>query len=200
MKDIRKYSKAKGHGTVPVTHNAKQGDCPRFTGKAVESGLSPWRNDGFAFIAALLALLLITAIGMLVFTASTSDIRTSTRITGEKKAFSAAETGLYKMIQNFDPDNLSGSATSGSASDATTWPQVDSATDPDSRYRINTPAAPTSGASYLPLAGYAIGGGQQWGQSRYDVDITGTNTRYSSRVEIGVGFGYGPVEISTTYK
>lgn len=156
-------------------------------------------SEGFAFIAALLALLLITAIGMLIFTTSTSDIRTSTRITGEKKAFSAAETGIFKMIQNFNPDNLGGSATSGSATDPTTWPQVNSATDPDSRYRINTPAAPTSGASYLPLAGYAIGGGQTWGQTRYNVGVIGTNTRYGSRVEVDVGVGYGPVEISPGY-
>ena len=148
-------------------------------------------SDGFAFIAALLALLLITAIGMLVFTTSTSDIRTSTRITGEKKAFSAAETGIFKMIQNFNPDNLGGSAQ--------TNVQVDAATDPDSKYTIGTPAAPTSGASYLPLAGYAIGGGQQWGQTRYNVGVTGTNTRYNSRVEVDVGVGYGPVEISPTY-
>lgn len=149
-------------------------------------------SDGFAFIAALLALLLITAIGMLIFTTSTSDIRTSMRITGEKKAFSAAETGLHKMIQNFNPDNLGASAQ--------TNVQVDADTDPDSRYTIGTPAAPTSGASYLPLPLYSIGGGQTWGQTRYNVSITGINTRYNSRVDMDIGVGYGPVEITTTYR
>jgi len=53
------------------------------------------------------------------------------------------------------------------------------------------------GPIILPIAGYAIGGGQRWGQSRYNIDVVGKNTEYNTQVTIGVGVGYGPVEMTT---
>jgi len=47
------------------------------------------------------------------------------------------------------------------------------------------------------MSGYSIGGGQQWGQRVYSVDVTGRNTNYKTIVTIGTGIGYGPVESST---
>jgi hypothetical protein len=49
----------------------------------------------------------------------------------------------------------------------------------------------------LPLTGYSIGGGQSWGQSRYNMDVVGQNAEYNTQVTIGTGVGYGPVEMST---
>ena len=149
-------------------------------------------QKGFALIAALLAILILTAVGVLVITVSTQDIRVSTRVTGEKKAFAAAEAGIHRLTQNLNPDNLA-------ASEAIDI-QVDAANDPDTRYTINTPTAPTSGPAVISLPGYAIGGGQEWGQTRYDASVTGTNTRYQSSVRIDVGVGFGPVEITTMYR
>lgn len=150
------------------------------------------KQNGFALIAALLTIWVLTAVGILVFTVSTQDIRISGRLVGEKKAFAAAEAGIHSLTQTLDPANLSASAVSNV--------QVDSTNDPDSRYTIGTPARPTSGPSTVPLPGYAIGGGQQWGQERFIARVTGTNTRYNSMVQIDVGVGYGPVEISTLYR
>ena len=50
-------------------------------------------EEGFALIAALLAITILTAVGLLVFAMSTQDIRISGRLVGEKKAVSAAEAG-----------------------------------------------------------------------------------------------------------
>jgi len=147
---------------------------------------------GFALIAALLAIWVLTAVGMLVFSVTTQDMRVSSRTVGERKAFLAAEAGIHRFMQSFDPANLSASAISNA--------QVDPSNDPDSRYTIGTPAAPTTGPAIVPLAGYAIGGGQQWGQERYNVDVTGTNTKYNSLVRVQIGAGFGPVEISTAYR
>lgn len=147
-------------------------------------------KKGFAMIAALLAILILTAVGVLVFTITTQDIRVSTRVTGEKKALAAAEAGIHRTIQNFNPDSLASAAVSNI--------QVDPATDPDSRYTVNSLSS--AGLPPLPLAGYAIGGGQQWGQARYKTSVTGENTRYGSSVTIDVGIGYGPIEITTAYK
>ena len=153
--------------------------------------LMPSRN-GFAMVAALLSIMVLTAVGLLVFTVSTQDVRISARVVGEEKAFSAAEAGIHRFVQNFDPGNLSGSAVSNV--------QVDPANDPDSRYTVGLPARPTNGPAAVPLPGYAIGGGQQWGQERFNVGITGTNTKYNSLARLGVGAGFGPVEISTAYR
>jgi Tfp pilus assembly protein PilX len=149
-------------------------------------------EKGFAIVAALMAILVLTAVGLLVFAVSTQDIRISGRVIGEKKAFSAVETGIHRFVQSFDPANLPASAVSNI--------QVDPGNDPNSRYTVETPSRPTSGPSSLPIAGYAILGGQQWGQERFDVRISGTNTSYNSLVRVEVGAGYGPIEISTAYR
>jgi len=148
------------------------------------------KKNGFALIAALMAIWILTAVGILVFTISTQDIRISGRLIGEKKAFAAVETGIHRLAQTLDPANLA----------AVPSTQVDPTNDPDSLYAVGTPARPTTGPSTLPLAGYSIGGGQQWGQERFNARVTGTNTRYNSRVEVDVGVGYGPIEITTLYR
>ncbi len=151
-----------------------------------------YSKNGFALIAALMGILILTAFGILAFTVSTQDIRISSRLIGEKKAFSAAEVGIHRFMLSFDPANLDASAASNV--------QVDSTNDPDSRYTVGTPSRPTSGPGAVPLTGYAIGGGQQWGQDRFNATVSGTNTRYHSLVQVNIGVGYGPVEISTAYR
>ena len=150
-------------------------------------------KSGFALIAALMAIWILTAVGILVFTISTQDIRISSRVIGEKKAFSAAEAGIHRFMQSFDPALPLSTLVVSNV-------QVDSTNDPDSRYTVGTPFRPTSGPASVPLVGYAIGGGQQWGQERFTAAVEGTNTRYNSLVQVNVGAGYGPVEISTTYR
>jgi Tfp pilus assembly protein PilX len=129
-------------------------------------------KNGFALIAALLAILIITAVGMLVFTVTTRDIMVSARVTGEKKAFSAAEAGIHQAIQNF--------AVGGTASNV----QVDPATDPDTRYSY-TIGASSSGCT-PPPAGFDI---EKWSEDMYAANVTGTNARYGSTVQVDVGIG-----------
>jgi Tfp pilus assembly protein PilX len=149
-------------------------------------------QNGFAIVAALLSIMVLTAVGLLVFTVSTQDIRISSRVVGEGKAFSAAEAGIHRFLQSFDPANLSASAVSNV--------QVDPGTDLDSFYTVGVPARPTSGPATVPLSGYSIGGGQQWGQERFNVGVTGTNTKYNSLARVSIGAGFGPIEISTAYR
>ena len=141
---------------------------------------------------AIMACVILFALAMLVINLSTSDLRVSSKNVGEKKALTAAETGIHRMIQNFDPQNL--------ASTAATSVQVDASNDPASVYTIGTPATPANGPVFLPMIGYAIGGGQTWGQRCFVVDVEGRNTAYVTQVTIRTGVGYGPVEISTIYK
>ncbi|HOG17836.1 MAG: hypothetical protein A4E73_03710 [Syntrophaceae bacterium PtaU1.Bin231] len=146
-------------------------------------------EKGFALVTAILAIMILMALGIMAVTMTTGDLKISTRVVGEKKAMSAAETGIHRLMQNFDPANMAGAEV--------TNVQVDSATDPASRYTISSVGRPATGPEMLPLSGYSIGGGQQWGQRRYVATVTGVNTNYNSSVQIDTGMGYGPIEIST---
>jgi len=152
-------------------------------------------EGGFALIAALLVFWVLTALGMLVFSVTTQDVRVSSRTVGERKAFSAAESGMNFLTQNFDPTNLASSATSsgGVVVDATSG-------DPNTKYSINAASIPTTGPATVPIRGYASGGGETWGRQRYLVQVTGANTAYNSTVQLNVGIGFGPVDISTVYR
>ena len=143
-------------------------------------------EEGFALIAAIMACLILLALGMLVISLSTQDIRVSTKIVGEKRALAAADTGISALSQVFDPAS------------PILVPQTTNRADGVSSYTFNYPATrPTVGPITIPLVGFSIGGGQRWGQSRYNLDVVGRNTEYSTQVTIGAGIGYGPVEMST---
>ena len=146
-------------------------------------------QNGFSLVIALFAILILMALGFLAISIPTSDLQITTRIVGEKKALIAAEAGINMLSHSFTPDTLS--AISG---------QVVDSSDPASIYSISNATRPTSGADTLPLKGYAIGGGQQWGQMLFNVRVTGKNTNYGSQVQIDVGMGYGPVEITTMFR
>ncbi|MDA8125329.1 MAG: hypothetical protein M0009_09100 [Deltaproteobacteria bacterium] len=150
------------------------------------------KRGGFALVTALLAIMILLALGIWALNVSTGDLRISSRLVGEKKALAAAEAGIHRLMQGFDPADLTASQVSNV--------QVDSATDPATRYKITNVQKPTSGPESLPLAGYAISGGQQWGQTRYVATVTGENTNYGSSAPVAVGVGYGPVEITTMYR
>ena len=147
-------------------------------------------GKGFSLVVAILAILILTALGYLVVMMSTQDTRASSRVVGEKKAMAAVETGIHQLMANYDPQNMttwsSQAYTSGATSDAT------------STYTIAAPSAPTGNLPlYVPLAGYSIGGGQEWGQRAYALVVTGNSTKYSATVQVDVGIGYGPIDITT---
>jgi hypothetical protein len=149
-------------------------------------------EKGFALIAAILACLILLAIGMLVIQMSTSDLRTSAGTVGEKKALVAVESGVHQLLMNFGPDVTAG---------YNTWTPIPGG-DTGGRFKITGPppsTAPT--ASILPpvtMPGYALGASQQWGMMRYDASVKGENTTYKAALDVGVGIGYGPVPIGTT--
>jgi hypothetical protein len=149
-------------------------------------------GEGFALVSALLVILILNAMGLLVFSLSTQDIRISSQMVGEKKAFSSAEAGIHWVTQNFDPDNLAGIPPDNFA--------VDPSSDPDSYFAVTSVGRPTQGPEILPLPGYSTGGGQQWGQNRYRTSVAGANSRYHSRVQMDASLGFGPVELTTTYR
>jgi hypothetical protein len=159
---------------------------------------SPDRSrTGFALVTAILAIMILMALGYLALTVSTGDLRISSRIVGEKKALSATETGVHRLMEGFNPVDFSNLTVGGVPQAVGVERQADPATDPATRYTISNLGRPTAGPEMLPLAGYSIGGGQQWGQRRYTGRVTGRNTAYDSSMQIDVGMGFGPIEITT---
>ena len=146
-------------------------------------------EKGFILLTAIIACVILLALTVLIINISTKDLQLSSQNVGHKKALSAAETGIHRLMQNFDPVTITTTAVSNV--------QVDSTNDPASVYTISAPTTPTITPTFLPLSGYSIGGGQQWGQRVYNVDVTGRNTTYNTLVTIGTGIGYGPVESTT---
>lgn len=144
---------------------------------------------GIALVVALLANVILLAVGVLAIHLSTRDIRASFAVIGDKKAFAACEAGVHALATNFDPGAL--------AAQEQTNVVVNTATDPNSRYTISNVRTPTSGPAIIPMAGYQISGGQSWGQERFVASVRGENTSYNSQVQVDLGLGFGPIEMST---
>jgi hypothetical protein len=138
-------------------------------------------EKGFTLVVALMAILILLALGFLALNVTTGDLQIAHRVVGEKKALMAAEAGIQVLTSTFSPANLT--AITG---------VVDANVDPASRYTINVPSVPTGVGVpvFLPMPGYAIAGGQEWGQKLYETSVRGENTNYGSNVTVDVGFGY----------
>jgi hypothetical protein len=148
-------------------------------------------EQGFALIAAILALMILLAVGVLVFTVTNQDIRVSSRVVGEKRAFLSAEAGIHDLVVGFDPINPSNSATG--------WQSVGESSSQFKIVSVKTPD-PGRGPAAIPLPGYNMKAGDNYGLVRNVASVTGRNTNYNSEVQIEVGMGYGPVDISSQYK
>ncbi|MBF0329500.1 MAG: pilus assembly PilX N-terminal domain-containing protein [Nitrospirae bacterium] len=149
-------------------------------------------EKGFALVSALVVLLILMALSTLMYTITTRDVRVSTRMVGEYKAFAATEAGIHALISATNTN--AGSMTNYTLSST----QVDAATDPDTYYSISTSTISGVPVS-MPMAGYEIGGSnsKNYGYSVTNKTVTGTNTRYNSSMSVDVGIAYGPIEIST---
>jgi hypothetical protein len=146
-------------------------------------------ESGFALVAAIIACLILMALAMLVISLSTGDLKTSTTVVGDKISMSAVESGIHNLTQTFDP-----AATNYGI--GSSWQSVTSGSSSQFKYT----ASATSAIAPLPLAGYSMEAGQGWGMARYNISVEGQDTSYSSKAQVDVGVGYGPVPISTIYK
>ena len=115
-------------------------------------------EKGFALIAALLANLILLAVGIVALNLSTGDIRISMRAVGDKKAVNAAEAGLHWLTVNFD------AATYTTLISSTPRTVEQRNADANTRYKIDNIAEPTTGPAQIPLPGFSIGGSQTWGR------------------------------------
>ena len=156
-----------------------------------ENRKRPSSAEGFALVTALMACAILFALAMLILQLSTGDLKVSAMNVGNKKASIAAEAGVHLLLSTYDPSAVSTTLFNQ-------WYSVDGGADPNSRYRISTPA--TSQQPPVPLPGYSIDASQGWGLARFDVRVEGQNTLYNTSMDVDVGMGYGPVPTGTLYR
>ena len=139
-------------------------------------------ESGFALVLALIACLILIALGALIMTLSTGDIRTSGQVLGQERALIAADKGIQRLLQQYNFDNIPNTTQKTFANDLLA--------DPNSIYNISIPNA----TGTIHPAGYSM----DWQLSTYDVIVTGWNKQYGgtdttpgdSSVAIGVGVGH----------
>ncbi len=157
---------------------------------------------GFALVAAIIACLILLAIGMLVINLSTKDLRTSSVTVGNNKSLAAVESGTHRLVQDFNPDTTTWTTANNYTTNCTAttptyiWRTIASGVDASTQYAICAPT--NSNRPPIPIPGYALGSGG-WGMMQYNARVVGKNDSYNSSVSVDVGIGYGPVPIGTSY-
>ena len=161
-------------------------------------------QKGFALLAALIACLILLAVGMLVINMTTGELFTTTAVVGQKKAVIAAESGVTKIMNDGFPENWTAAngytedANCGAANFAAyTWLSVQNSTDTTTQFAVCAPRVSTRPS--MPAPGYALGGGGgstvSYGYMRYDTTAVGRSSAYNSQTKLDVGVGFGPVPI-----
>jgi len=171
-------------------------------------------EKGFALLAALIACLLLMAMGLLIMNMSTGDLLTSSATVGHKKALAALESGPAKIAIDAGavgvvgaagatgPDNwtvannYTTTANCGAdnfPSSGYTWMEITNGTDPKTKFAVCKPTE--SVQPPLTASGYNLGGQctSGYGYIRYDTTVVGKNESYNSEAKADVGIAYGPV-------
>jgi Tfp pilus assembly protein PilX len=145
-------------------------------------------ENGFVLVAAIMAVMIMLAVGFFILTTSTQDIRISSRLVGERRAISAAECGAQAIYAS--PDDLVYLAANPIAST-----QCDATNDPDLTYTATTQVADFSTSSGYDLATVSA-------SPMYETIVTGTDAKYGTSASITIGMkppagkagtGQGPI-------
>jgi hypothetical protein len=141
-------------------------------------------QDGFALLAAIMAVMIMIAVGFFALTVTSQDIRISSRLIGERKAFSAAEAGVNEVSRTLNPQSLA--AISGKKIDATRDPSAEF----DASIPIRDTAHPT-----LIIPGSDLS--KAYAGAIFRTTVTGRDTTYNTESTIDVGVAYAPSPADT---
>jgi Tfp pilus assembly protein PilX len=136
-------------------------------------------EGGFVLIVALMGIMILLAVGFFALTVSTRDLMIASRLVGERKAFSAAESGVHAISSIFAegmvfPTNV----------------QVDSANDPHASYSVSGASTAVSGLPETCSGAFSIEGGITWSCKNFRAVVTGTyapSIFNTSEARIGIG-------------
>ena len=128
-------------------------------------------QKGFVLIAAILAMMILTAVGIFALTTSSQDIKVSVRSVSEANALSAAEAGVHILCATFDPtalQNIPKTAVNGSV---------------NASYSI----VGLIKTQTISPAGSNITVGNEYAYDVYNAQVTGNDERLNGRVTLRVG-------------
>lgn len=133
-------------------------------------------EKGFVLIVALVAIIIIMALGFFILTTTTQDIRISARLVGERKAFSAAESGVHEICRLLNPTSPV----------AIPWTSIDPTNDPNLQYRADVPVR-NGDMPTIPLPGYDLS--KAYVGAVFDTTVYGRDTSYTPDVETSISIG-----------
>ncbi len=153
----------------------------------MQKDFSGTKQGGFVLVNALMILTLLLSVSALVFYITTKDLRISTRIAGEKRAFVATESGINNLLFQTDQLKLSGLLTQQSFQSITEPPLA--------RFAFSVPGTPVvpNNTACRPIVqgnsaeedsgkfGYAFAGSKR---------VRGGDANYNTAVQIEVGVEY----------
>lgn len=140
-------------------------------------------EKGFVLLAALIACLIILAVGMIVINISTGNLIASSVTVGEKKAIAAVESGIHRELQSFNPDQSTWTVGAdnytdcSSASPSYNWRLINSGVDSNTKFAI---CYPVKGPNITP---------EDVTMCTYTETVTGKNTSYNSLAKVDIGIG-----------
>jgi Tfp pilus assembly protein PilX len=144
-------------------------------------------EGGFVLIAALMAVMILMAVGFFILTTTSQDLRMSSRLVGERRAFSAAESGVHQVCQLLNP----ALPLLNYGLPAINAPQpVDPLYDSSTTYAITTAPVQSTTTPTIPLAGFDMS--KAYVGSVYATTVTGSDDSYKSKVSIDIGIVYSP--------
>ncbi|MBN1474321.1 MAG: hypothetical protein JW914_06875 [Syntrophaceae bacterium] len=133
-----------------------------------------------------MAVLIMVAVGFFALTVTTQDIRISSRLFGERKAFSAAQAGVHELCRGLNPYNLVPIYNMS----------IDPINDPNTEFSTSLPAR-REDIPQLALPGYDMA--KAYVGALYNTTVTGRDRTYNSEVSISVGTVFAPNPGDTSY-
>jgi hypothetical protein len=135
-------------------------------------------EEGFVLVVALVAVVILIAVGFYASTVTVKDIMITSRLLGQRKAFSAAEAGVHQLCLNYNP-----------SSPAAKTDQVVDPADPSGVYSYALPVRNGS-MPQISLPGYDLS--KAYAGAVFDTSVTGRDKNSGSSVTISVGTAYAP--------
>ncbi len=143
-------------------------------------------EGGFVFLAAIMGVMILMAVGFFALTITGQDITISSRLVGERKALSAAEACVHYVCAQLDPGNLTSysgiyyDTANPTVSFSTTIPSLNKA------------------ISNLAIPGYDLAKGWTSGAG-FNTVCTGGDASYNSRADVAIGTTGRPVKYDLQY-
>ncbi len=151
-------------------------------------------EKGFALLAAIIASMIILAVGLLALNYSVGDLGASRLSIGDRKALAATESGIHTLAQEFIDDPTTWTSTSQYTQDCTSvvpnyiWRSIASGVDANTEFAICVPTR--LNAALIQVPGYAL---DEAALMRYTATVVGRNSTYKTKRIVMIGIGYGPV-------